>query len=84
MTCFKHFILLIFFGYRKTRSIAGLTEQGVPIVDEAYVPRRNRTKPKSTHVNDFVTNILLGKDNENDPKLKLRWDSNRDTNSPRR
>lgn len=69
---------------RKTRSIAGLTEQGVPIVEEPYVPRRNRTKPKSTHVNDFVTSILLGKDTENDPKLKLRWDSNRDINSPRR
>lgn len=48
------------------------------------MPRRNRTKPKSTHVNDFVTSILLGKDNENDPKLKLRWDNNRDINSPRR
>ena len=72
------------FQSRKTRSIAGLTEQGVPIVDEAYVPRRNRTKPKSTHVNDFVTSILLGKDSENDPKLKLRWDNNRDINSPRR
>ena len=73
---------------RKTRSIGELTEQGVTILEEPYVPRRNRTKPKTTHANDFVTSILLGKnnenENENDPKLKLRWDSNRDINSPRR
>lgn len=29
---------------RRARSISGVTRQGVPIVDEPYVPRRNRTR----------------------------------------
>uniref|UniRef100_A0A182WI66 THD domain-containing protein n=1 Tax=Anopheles minimus TaxID=112268 RepID=A0A182WI66_9DIPT len=29
---------------RRVRSISGVTRQGVPIVDEPYVPRRNRTR----------------------------------------
>uniref|UniRef100_A0A182FHL6 THD domain-containing protein n=1 Tax=Anopheles albimanus TaxID=7167 RepID=A0A182FHL6_ANOAL len=29
---------------RRARSISGVTHQGVPIVDEPYVPRRNRTR----------------------------------------
>uniref|UniRef100_A0A182PEX9 THD domain-containing protein n=1 Tax=Anopheles epiroticus TaxID=199890 RepID=A0A182PEX9_9DIPT len=31
-------------GKRRARSISGVTRQGVPIVDEPYVPRRNRTR----------------------------------------
>ncbi|XP_058055355.1 uncharacterized protein LOC131206703 isoform X1 [Anopheles bellator] len=31
-------------GKRRIRSISGLTQQGVPIVDEPYVPRRNRSR----------------------------------------
>ncbi|XP_053663748.1 protein eiger [Anopheles marshallii] len=31
-------------GIRRARSISGVTRQGVPIVDEPYVPRRNRTR----------------------------------------
>lgn len=31
-------------GKRRARSISGVTRQGVPIVDEPYVPRRNRSR----------------------------------------
>ncbi|EAA04449.4 AGAP006771-PA [Anopheles gambiae str. PEST] len=31
-------------GKRRARSISGVTRQGVPIIDEPYVPRRNRTR----------------------------------------
>lgn len=65
----------------KARSIAGATDQGVPILEESYAARRNRTR---TAVDDYVTNVLKNKD-EKDPKLKLTWDSNgRRISGPRR
>lgn len=54
---------------RKTRSLTGITEQGVPIHEEPYYLRRNRTKSQQ----------------DKHPKLKLTWNGQyRNLNSPRR
>ncbi|KAG5677443.1 hypothetical protein PVAND_007201 [Polypedilum vanderplanki] len=48
---------------RKTRSITGITEQGIPILEEPYALRRNRTK-----LNEL--------NREKNPRLKLTWNGN--------
>jgi hypothetical protein len=63
---------------RKTRAISGVTMQGVPILEEPYVSRKNRTRTASGV-------ILLNERDETNPRLKLTWDnSRRNVNSPRR
>lgn len=66
---------ITFVIFSKARSITGITDQGVPILEEPYVPNKNRTK---TAAENFVPNFLpLHRKDEKNPKLKLTWDSNR-------
>ena len=69
--------------FRKTRSITGVTDQGVPIREEPYVLRKNRSRNPT---DNYAANILLPNSQQRDeknPKLKLTWDNNR-RNGPRR
>lgn len=57
---------------RKARSIAGITNQGVPIIEEPYMQRINRSRSST---DDSEANILSA--NGKNPKLKLTWDGSR-------
>ncbi|XP_063697964.1 protein eiger [Culicoides brevitarsis] len=56
---------------RHRRALAGLTRQGVPIMEESYLERRNRTS------NEYLDPLLTS----NRPRMKLDWN---DANHPRR
>uniref|UniRef100_A0A336M3G8 CSON009112 protein n=1 Tax=Culicoides sonorensis TaxID=179676 RepID=A0A336M3G8_CULSO len=53
---------------RQRRALAGLTRQGVPIMEESYLERRNRTS------NEHLEPLLNA---HNAPKMKLDWNDSR-------
>lgn len=64
---------------RKTRAITGITDQGVPILEESYELRKNRTRNSN---DDALKNVVLP--NGKNPKLKLTWDNSRRNSFARR
>lgn len=60
----------ITFRNRQRRALAGLTRQGVPIMEESYLERRNRTS------NEYL-DPLLTSNNVNRPRMKLDWNDSR-------